>query len=75
MPLYIPETTLLGLINDNMAAPQNASEVRFFLAIVGYYRYHIPQYAKLAYPLVVLTKKYAKFVWGERGWMPGKPWN
>ena len=78
--LRVPEIKLLGFIIDqdgrrsdpektaaidNMAAPQNASEVRSFLGMVGYHRHHIPRYAELAYPLVALTKKYAKFVWGE----------
>lgn len=78
--LRVPEVKLLGFIIDehgrrsdpektaaidNMVAPKNASEVRSFLGMTGYHRHHIPNYAELAYPLVRLTKKYAKFRWNK----------
>ena len=66
--LQVPEVKLLGLIIDgndrrsnpdktaaidNLAPPQSVSEVRSFLGMMGYHRHHNPNYAELAYPLVV----------------------
>ena len=77
----VPEVKLLGFIVDktgrrsdpektaaidNLPSPKDVSEVRSFLGMTGFHRHHIPDYAKLAYPLVQLTKKHARFTWGER---------
>ena len=51
---------------DNMAVPQNVSEVRSFLGMKGYHKNPIPNYAALAEPLVALTKKHARYAWGDR---------
>ena len=45
--------------------PQNVEQVRSFLGLAGYYRKFIPQIATIAAPLVNLTKKGTKFLWGE----------
>lgn len=44
-------------------APQNADEVKRFVAFANYYRRFIPQFAKIAYPLNKLSKKNAIFNW------------
>jgi hypothetical protein len=49
----------------NMAQPASVADIRSFLGMTGYYRQCIKDYAKIANPLVELTKKQAKFVWGE----------
>ena len=48
-----------------MAPPTDVKGIRSFLGMTGYYRQCIPNYARVAGPLVKLTKKYARFVWGE----------
>ena len=77
----LPEVKLLGFIVSqegirsdpektsairDMAPPRDVRAVRSFLGMTGYYRQCIPDYAHVAHPLVELTRKYAKFVWGER---------
>ncbi|CAA7046066.1 unnamed protein product, partial [Microthlaspi erraticum] len=45
--------------------PKNASEIRSFLGLAGYYRKFVKGFASLAKPLTQLTCKEAKFVWSE----------
>ncbi|XP_073279504.1 uncharacterized protein [Primulina huaijiensis] len=42
--------------------PRNASEIRSFLVLTGYYRKFIQGFSSIAVPLTSLTKKNAKFV-------------
>ena len=44
--------------------PENASEVRSFLGLVGYSSRFIPQFAAISEPLQRLTKKDVPFVFG-----------
>ena len=44
-------------------APKNASEIRSFLGLAGYYRKFIEGFSKLALPLTKLTRKGQMFVW------------
>src|ERR1051325_320570 len=44
-------------------APKNASEIRTFLGLAGYYRKFIEGFSKLALPLTKLTRKGQAFVW------------
>ena len=44
--------------------PTKLTHVRSFLGFSGYYRRFIPDYAHIAAPLTMLTKKSTKFVWG-----------
>src|ERR1043165_9153975 len=44
-------------------APKNASEIRSFLGLAGYYRKFIEGFSKLALPLTKLTRKGQVFVW------------
>ncbi len=43
--------------------PQNAKQVKQFVATCSYYRRFVQDFAKIARPLVNLTKKDAKFQW------------
>ena len=45
--------------------PQNLKDVRTFLGFTGFYRYFVPNYSKIARPLIELTKKAEPFHWGE----------
>lgn len=44
---------------------ENATEVRSFFGLAGYYRKFIPGFATAAKPLTRLTRKAAKFEWSE----------
>lgn len=49
-----------------MGPPQNLAETRSFLGMSGYYRTCIRDYARIAEPLVELTRKNVRFKWTER---------
>ena len=46
-----------------MTAPTSVSEVRRFLGMTGYYRQTIPVYAKIAAPLIAITRKGVTWDW------------
>ena len=61
---------------------KNTTEVHSFLGFMGYYRYFVPNYSKIAWPLLELTKKTTPWHWGEsqhkafkelKTWMCGSP--
>jgi hypothetical protein len=43
--------------------PNNVRDVRAFLGFTGFYRYFIPNYSKIARPLIELAKKATPFHW------------
>jgi hypothetical protein len=45
--------------------PKNIRDVRAFLGFTGFYRYFIPNYSRIACPLIELTKKTTPFHWKE----------
>ncbi|KAF8077157.1 hypothetical protein N665_1059s0005 [Sinapis alba] len=45
--------------------PKNATEVRSFLGLAGYYRKFVKGFASLAQPMIQLTGKDVKFVWSD----------
>ena len=45
--------------------PLTVKDVRAFLGFTGFYRYFIPNYSKIARPLIDLTKKATPFHWSE----------
>ena len=47
-----------------MAPPRTVRQVRRFLGMTGYYRQCIPNYAAIARPLTLLTRKHVRFSWG-----------
>ena len=48
------------------AIPRNASEVRSFLGLAGYYRRFVRDFSKIARPLTQLTRKDVRFVWDDQ---------
>ena len=50
---------------SNWSQPKNASEVRSFLGLAGYYRRFIEGFSKIALPLTKLTRKNQKFEWTD----------
>jgi hypothetical protein len=46
--------------------PRTPTDIRKFLGFIGYYRYFIPNYSKIARPLLDLTKKAVVWDWGPR---------
>lgn len=48
-----------------MHPPKTVKEVRSYLGMCGFYRKHIPEFAKVAVPLYELTKKDVEFKWTE----------
>ena len=47
-----------------LPVPLTVKQVRSIIGTCNYYRQVVPQFAKIAQPLTVLTRKHAKFVWG-----------
>ena len=45
--------------------PKNPTEIRRFLGFTGYYRYFVPNYSKIARPLLDLTRKTTPWHWGK----------
>ena len=45
--------------------PKNASEVRSFIGLAGYYRRFVKDFSRIAKPVTELTRKLVKFVWNE----------
>ena len=47
----------------NWVIPNNPTEIRKFLGFTGYYRYFVPNYSQIAWPLLHLTKKTTPWEW------------
>ena len=58
----LPDPTLLKAIRE-IGTPKNATEVRSFLCLAGYYRLYVKNFATIAGPLHALTRKDAVFHW------------
>ena len=76
----LPEVKLLGyILNEqgiqtdpdkvaaiaNLQPPTTVKEVRSMLGMCNYYRSSLPNYAKVAEPLIELTRKYVRFTWNK----------
>ena len=46
--------------------PTNATEVRSFLGLAGYYRRFVEGFSKIAGPLTNLTRKKVKYEWTDK---------
>ena len=46
--------------------PGSAKEIRAFLGLAGYYRRFVADFAQIAEPMTMLTKKDARFEWSNR---------
>lgn len=57
-----PEKTIA--IQD-IKEPKNVKEIQSFIGIANYYRRFIPNFAKIAIPLIKLTRKNNAFLWTE----------
>ena len=60
----LPDPSLLAAIQE-IHPPKNATEVRSFLGLAGYYRRYVRNFAAIAGPLHALTQKDAVFHWGS----------
>ena len=58
----LPDPSLLAAIRE-ISPPKNATEVRSFLGLSGYYRRYVKNFAAIAGPLHALTRKDAVFHW------------
>ncbi|CDS12577.1 hypothetical protein LRAMOSA11497 [Lichtheimia ramosa] len=61
----IPHPARIQQIQD-FPRPSNPTEVRGFLGLSNFYRRHVQLFADVAEPLVAVTKKKARFTWGEK---------
>jgi hypothetical protein len=66
-----------GKVKDilNWKPPTLVHEVRSFLGMEGYYRRFIPDFSKVAKPIIELLKNQTKFVWSlecEEGFQNSK---
>lgn len=59
-----PDPSKIESLN-NYPTPQNADEVKRFVAFANYYRRFISKFAEIAYPLNALCKKDAVFLWTD----------
>ncbi len=50
---------------DKMKHPTTVKEVSRILGMCGFYRKHIPNYAKIATPLTDLTRASVEFKWSK----------
>ena len=60
----LPYPSLLAAIRE-ISPPQNATEVRSFLGLAGYYRRYVKNFAAIAGLLHALTRKDAVFHWSS----------
>ena len=60
----LPDPSLLAAIRE-ISPPQNATEVRSFLGLAGYYRRYVKNFAAIAGPLHALTRKDVVFHWSS----------
>ncbi|GJZ45768.1 putative reverse transcriptase domain-containing protein [Tanacetum coccineum] len=58
----------------NWEQPKSPTEIRYFLGLAGYYRRFIQYFAKIASSITKLTRKNAKFEWGEPLEIPVWKW-
>ena len=49
----------------NKSRPRNVKEMQSFIGLASYYRRFIPNFSKIAKPIVNLSKKDVKFVWDD----------
>lgn len=57
-----PDPSKISSIRS-LPTPSTVCEVRSFLGMCSYYRRFIPHFSEIAFPVINLTKKYAKFKW------------
>ena len=51
------------MVIQDWKVPKNATEVKSFLGLAGYYRKFIKDFTKISAPLTCLTKKNLVFTW------------
>ena len=62
---YRPLTSAWPRI-EGYPPPRTRKEVQKFLGVVNYYRAHIPNFSRIASPLIELTNKSIRFEWAPR---------
>lgn len=58
-----PDPSKIDVVK-NFPKPTNADECKRFVAFANYYRRHIKNFSKIAFPLNKLTRKLIPFEWG-----------
>ena len=59
-----PDPDKVRVIKE-MTPPETVKQVRSFVGMAGYYRKYIANFSEIARPLTNLTRKNARFSWGE----------
>ena len=57
-----PDQKRVEAIRD-LPEPKSVREIRGFIGMCSNYRRFVPNFSKIAEPLIDLTKKYARFKW------------
>ena len=57
-----PDAKKVEAIRD-LPEPKSVRKIRGFIGMCSYYRRFVPNFSKIAEPLIDLTKKYARFKW------------
>jgi hypothetical protein len=55
---------------EEYPVPKTIKDIRSFIGLAGYYRRHVPNFAKLAQPLTILTRKNTPFISTEEQQKP-----
>ena len=50
----------------DLPQPRSVRDIRSFLGMTGYYRHCMPEYARVAEPLLDLTRKHSQFKWSDK---------
>ena len=50
----------------NWKTPESVSEIQSFLGLAGYYRRFVPDFSKIARPMIELLKKGVRFIWDDK---------
>ena len=61
--IYVDPSKVQDVLN--WKSPKSMHQIRQFLGLAGYYRCFIPEFSKVAQPMIKLLQKDVKFVWSS----------